>query len=188
MRIKKRFAGFLLLVICCILLLNIRSLGQLFFPVKYAEYINQYAVRYAVDPYLVMGIIKTESNFDETAVSHKNASGLMQIIEPTALWLAEKMELSDFTYEDITTPALNIEMGCYYMAYLLDLYDGNTETALAAYNAGAGNVNNWLADSTCSTDGKNLCYIPFPETRRYVNRVVVNRNIYTFLYDETQAE
>ena len=131
---------------------------------------------------MVISIIKAESNFDETAVSHKNASGLMQIIEPTALWLADRMGLSDFSYDQITEPELNIQMGCYYISYLLTLYDGNEKNALAAYNAGDGTVDRWLTNSEYSEDGVSLSQVPYPETRRYITKVMNNRRIYRLLY------
>ncbi|MGN1059823.1 MAG: lytic transglycosylase domain-containing protein, partial [Clostridia bacterium] len=151
-------------------------------------HIKKYAAAYEVDPYLIMSMIKTESNFDQDAVSHRQAAGLMQIIEPTALWLSDRMDLTDFQYEDITEPALNIQMGCYYIAYLLELYDGNVKNAVAAYNAGEGTVNRWLTDSACSKDGENLSYIPYPETRHYITQVINNQKIYRLLYKIRPAQ
>ncbi len=164
------------------LLLNATNIARFFYPVKYLDYVSEYATAYGVDPYLIMSIIKAESNFDQEAVSHKNATGLMQIIEPTANWLAKRMKLADFQYEDIADPELNIKMGCYYMEYLLSLYDGNVKNALAAYNAGEGTVNRWLADPESSKDGVTLSFIPYPETRRYIAKVTNNHRIYELLY------
>ncbi len=182
MKVKKRIT-ILIIALCLILLLaNLGSLTRLLYPAKYVDHIKKYAAQYEVDPYLIMSIIKTESNFQSDAVSNKNASGLMQIIEPTALWLADKMELQDFHYENITDPELNIQMGCYYIRYLLDIYEGNEENATAAYNAGEGTVNRWLADKEYSADGKNLYTIPYPETRHYINKLKNNRKMYQLLY------
>ena len=75
------------------------------------------------------------------------------------------------TYDyDIADPETSINFGCYYLRHLIDLYK-NTDTALAAYNAGMGNVNGWLEDKEYSDDGVTLKYIPFPETRSYVRKV-----------------
>ena len=109
-------------------------------------------------------------------------------MEPTAKWLAEKMELPDFDFADILNPEQNIDMGCYYMAYLLDLYGGNVENALAAYNAGEGTVNGWLQNPAYSQDGKTLKTIPFPETETYVARVLRNKKMYERLYEITPAD
>ncbi len=177
-KVKRR----ILLAALILLLLNLGNLGRMLYSVQYMDYIKQYAALYEVDPYLIMSMIKSESNFDENAVSHKEATGLMQITRPTALWLAERMALSDFRYEDITEPALNIQMGCYYVAYLLNLYEGNVKNMLAAYNAGAGTVDGWLGDADCSKDGKTLFYVPYPETRRYITQVTNHEKMYRLLY------
>ena len=178
----KKPAKLLTLFLLVVLVLNIGNIARVIYPVKYEEYIYQYANQYEIDPYLVMGMIKTESNFDESAISNKDAKGLMQIMEPTAMWLSGRMELENFSYDDIYRPELNIKMGCYYIAYLLSMYNGNTKTALAAYNAGFGNVDKWLHDETYSKDQINLLSIPFPETRRYVTKVVNNQKVYAALY------
>lgn len=178
----KKWIVWILPALLLVLVLNLGHLGRMLYPAKHTEYIRQYAKVYQVDPYLVMSIIKAESNFDAEAVSHKNAKGLMQIIQPTAEWLADRMELTDFSYESITEPALNIQMGCYYLSYLLEQYQGDLKNALAAYNAGTGNVNQWLRDPAYSKDGKTLSRIPFPETRRYITRVTNNLRMYKLLY------
>ncbi len=180
---KKRLISLVLVAILLITLLNTKNIARFFYPVKYENEITRSAQEYGIDPYLIMSIIKAESNFDETAVSHKNASGLMQIIEPTARWIAMRMDFEEFTYDNITDPELNIRMGCYYIAYLLDHYDGNVKNAVAAYNAGHGNVDRWLSEEGYPKDGLDFSQIPFPETRRYVTRVLNNQKIYQMLYD-----
>jgi len=72
-------------------------------------------------------------------------------------------------------------MGCFYLSYLIDHYK-NIETALAAYNAGMGNVSSWLEDKKYSKDGKTLTEIPYSETAKYVRRVRSLRKIYKILY------
>ena len=180
-KIKTRFY-LILFILMFLLILNIGNIIKMLYPVKHLDHIKTYATQYGVDPYLIMGIIKTESNFEADAVSHKNATGLMQIMEPTAKWLATKMELADFSYTDITDPALNIQMGCYYIHYLLEHYDGNTENALAAYNAGQGTVDKWLKNPEYSKNGDTLSLVPYPETRKYIQRVINNQKIYSRLY------
>ncbi len=181
---KKRikWGRLLILLIAIILILNLGNIARRIYPAKYIEHINKYSAMYQVDPYLIMSIIKAESNFDADAVSQKSATGLMQIIEPTAVWLAKRMDMTDFQYEDIKDPELNIQMGCYYVSYLLSLYGGNVGTALAAYNAGEGVVDNWLVNEEYSKDGKNLSYVPYPETRHYITKVNNNQKVYRALY------
>ncbi|MBE7048754.1 MAG: lytic transglycosylase domain-containing protein [Ruminococcaceae bacterium] len=170
-------------ILLIVLFVNIPNLARLIYPVQYIDHIKKQAEEYHVDPYLIMSMIKAESNFDKDAVSHRKATGLMQITEPTANWLAQRMGIEDFQYANITDPSINIEMGCYYMAYLLDLYQGDKKNALAAYNAGEGTVGQWLLDEACSKDGKTLTYVPYPETRHYIAQVSNNETIYRLLYN-----
>ena len=136
------------------------------YPVAYSEYIYKYADENQLDPYLVMAVIKVESNFVPEAHSGY-AGGLMQLTEETAQWNADEMGISYFDYMD---PETNIKLGCHYLNHLIQNYD-NIDTALAAYNGGMGNVAKWLSDSHYSDDGKTLKDIPFPETRNYVIKV-----------------
>ena len=78
-------------------------------------------------------------------------------------------------------PEINILIGCWYLNKLINQYD-NVETALAAYNAGSGNVSRWLADDEYSSDGIRLDYIPYKKTRNYVKKVQQAKKIYEYLY------
>lgn len=137
------------------------------YPIAYGDYILRYAGENDLDPFLVMAVIHIESNFVPEAQSHV-AYGLMQMTEETADWTARDMKIKgDY---DFTDPETSIMLGCHYLRHLIDIY-GNVDTALAAYNAGMGNINSWLKNPDCSKDGKTLYYIPFPETRSYVQKV-----------------
>ena len=169
-----------------IIILALGALGfatckNLFYPTEYENIIVKSANDNDLDPNLVMAIIKTESNFVVDAHSGK-ASGLMQITDDTALWIANErgMDIQDI---DLMDPEDNIQMGCYYLRYLIDYYEGNVDVALAAYNGGMGNVNKWLKDEEYSKDGKNLDYIPFTETREYVKRVKKEKKVYEKMSD-----
>jgi len=111
-------------------------------------------------------VIWTESKFDERAVSQKGAMGLMQIMPATGEWLAGKIG-EDFNEERLFCPEFNIRLGVFYLRYLLDKFECE-ERALAAYNAGEGNVRKW-------EDGE----IRFRETRDFVRRVRISRKIYS---------
>lgn len=178
----------LLIIVFIVFVFNITSIAKLFFPLKHSDYIIKYSQRYALDPYLVSAVIKTESNFDEGARSHKNAYGLMQITPDTAEWAAEKMNIKDFDVSMLNDPEFNIKMGCWYLNNLREEFDGNIDVALAAYNGGRGNVQKWLKSSDHSLDGKNLHYIPFKETDKYVKKVKVNYSIYKYLYDKSKSK
>lgn len=149
------------------------------FPLKYNDVIDKCADEYDISEELLMGVIYAESGFSPSAHSGK-ARGLMQITDETAKWIAEKLQLD---YYDTMTevPEINIKMGSYYLSYLINHYR-NVETALAAYNAGMGNVSEWLKDKRYSSDGITLKDIPYGETKRYVQRVKKLQIIYELLY------
>lgn len=168
---------FLAAVIICAVCLSVKSGKDLSmkikYPVEYSDYIVKYAQEYDLDPYLVIAVIKQESNFIPDAHS-KYAGGLMQLTEDTANDYAKKLGLSEYDYME---PETNIRLGCFVLSTLISKYQ-NIDTALAAYNAGGGNVDKWLASSEYSSDGKTLRKIPFNETRYYVEKV----NLYVDKY------
>ena len=142
------------------------------YKTPYSDLVTEYSLQYNIDKNLVYAIIKAESSFKEGAVSHKEALGLMQLMEPTASWIADKIDLDlSNGVVDIIRPKNNIKMGCYYISYLLKYYDGNITKMLCAYNAGIGNVSKWLKDDKFSKDGENIDTIPFNETKKYVEKV-----------------
>jgi len=151
-------------------------------PFKYEETIRNYAAEYQLDPLLVAAVINVESKFDPKAESAKGAKGLMQLLDDTALWGAGHIGLTTFEEEQLFTPEINIRIGCWYLARLLNQYDGNKTIALAAYNGGSGNVAKWLQDPQFSQDGKSLESIPFPETEAYVERVLKQHGSYREIY------
>lgn len=157
------------------------------YPLAYEELIYRYAQEYDLQPSLVAGVIHRESRFDPQAVSRADARGLMQVMPETGEWIANKLGIEDYSVEMLFDPEINIQMGCWYLRFLMDRFDGNIETVLAAYNAGHGRVSDWLEDSQYSSDG-NLTNIPIEETRTYVEKVLDAKEKYEELYhiDENQ--
>ena len=102
------------------------------YPYKYAEYVNEYSEEYELDPYLVLAIIKTESNFNKEAVSKKDAKGLMQIMDETGEWVAKQLNINYFMTSMMFDPELNIKMGCWYLKNLEEEFDENLDLILAA--------------------------------------------------------
>lgn len=176
-----------LFVVCMVALLSygVFTLAHRLYPVHHVKEITTYAAEYNLDKDLVYAMIKTESNFNHEAVSGKRATGLMQIMEPTGRWIAEQWG-EPFDVSSLSEPETNIRMGCFYIAYLMEMYQGNKKCALAAYNAGHANVDSWLKNKKYSKDGKNLLVIPFPETEKYVNQVIQNEKIYDYLYGDDE--
>lgn len=142
---------------------------RLVFQKKYDAIVEKYALEYDIPEELLYAVIKTESNFDPSAVSSADARGLMQITPETFEWLQYRMG-EQLPLTELFEPETNIRYGAFFLRYLLDEF-GSAETAAAAYNAGVNCVKNWLASPQYSSDGRNLSYIPYPETRYYVIKV-----------------
>lgn len=145
------------------------------FPLEYKEEIIAYSDEYGVSPSLVAAIIKAESNWQTDAVSSADAKGLMQLSDTTFNWIAQDNE-------DIFDPETNIRYGTFYFSKLFDTY-GDTDTALAAYNAGSGNVDRWLLDSRYSKNGNTIDSTPYGETNRYVKKINIYEKIYEWIYE-----
>ncbi len=152
------------------------------YPLKYQEFVQEYATMYSLEEPLVYSLIRTESKFDPYAVSRTDARGLMQIQSETALDCAKELQLQNFTVDTLFEPKINIQIGCYYFSKLLKRYHGNRNIAIAAYNGGPGNVEKWLKEKEYTDENGNLIHIPFPETRNYVKRVAQTYEIYCKLY------
>ena len=116
-----------------------------------ARWVRQLAPTYSLDPDLVLAIIQTESNFDPSARSHKNALGLMQLIPSTA---------ARFGVKDRADPLQNLHGGMAYMRWLLSFFDGDLRLSLAGYNAGERAVERYLGVP------------PYRETRQYIDKVL----------------
>lgn len=144
------------------------------FPMKYREEIINACEIFDVDEALVFSVINVESRFDQNAVSHRGAVGLMQIMPSTAEWLAGELNIDQY---DLKKPEDNIIFGVYYLSELCQRFE-KLETALAAYNAGPTNVSNWLKKEEYSSDGTTLKQIPFEETRNYIQKFQKNYRYY----------
>jgi len=151
-------------------------------PLKYREIIEKYSSEYGLDAYLIMAIIKVESNYNKDAVSHKGAKGLMQLTDQTAQWGAQKLGMDDYASDKVYDPETNIKIGCWYLNNLMKEFDNNLSLVLAAYNGGSGNVNKWLNDENLSKSGKTLDKIPFKETEQFIKKVMKEYHIYVKLY------
>jgi soluble lytic murein transglycosylase len=155
------------------------GLGRMAFPLRHTADLRAAAGRNQLDPALVAAVIYAESRFDDHVESRQGAVGLMQVLPSTAEEIARQSGGLTFTASDLDTPRVNILYGCYYLRRLLDRFGGSTVEALAAYNAGAANVEAWVG----SAGGElTVAQIPFVETRAYVSRVLELRHIYRHAY------
>ena len=153
---------------------------KLLYPRSYGELVEGEAAEFQLDPDLVYAVVRTESGFDPQARSSADAMGLMQLTEGTFQWIASLYPPEDPS-AGVYDPQANLHCGCALLRLLLDEY-GSLEVALAAYNAGMGNVSQWLQSGDFSHDGETLHTIPFPETDAYVKKVLRAYEIYQGLY------
>lgn len=138
-----------------------------FYPLEHAEAIRDAAVRHRVDPYLVAAVINVESDFRPDAGSHAGAIGLMQVMPSSADDMARwgRVDAEEYPVELLSEPRVNIEYGTAYLRYLVERYH-EIDPALAAYNAGMGNTDEWVAQGRDVRD-----FIDFPETHEYIQKV-----------------
>jgi soluble lytic murein transglycosylase len=144
------------------------------YPLEYEETIQAAAAEYAVEAALVAAVIRTESGFDPEVESSQGAYGLMQIQPETARFISERSGITG----DYRGPKTNIKMGTWYLNYLQYRYDGDERLALAAYNSGVNQVDEWIAEEGFDVGSD----IPFEETREYVEDVLKARDAYAELY------
>ena len=142
------------------------------YPLSYEASIRANAEERGLDPALLAAVVYVESRFDPNAHSEAGAIGLMQLLPETAEGIALRTGGSRFVIADLRDPDINIRYGSWYLDHLVDLY-GSTDLALAAYHAGQGNVDRWLASGAG---------IAFPETRDYVAEVGRVRRVYEDAY------
>ncbi|WP_018085848.1 lytic transglycosylase domain-containing protein [Desulfurispora thermophila] len=171
----------LLLILLALLIANRGHIARLLFPIPYSDLIHKYSVQHGVDPLLIAAMIKVESNFNPRAISPKGARGLMQLMPGTAVWIARHMPLTGYTPQCLNRPDCNIQLGTWYVHNLLLEFDHSTPLMLAAYNGGRGNVRQWL-DRHWDGSWQSALRIPFPETRRYVYRVLWHYKLYQLIY------
>ena len=156
------------------------------YPFPYRSTLESYSSRWKVDKFLAVAVMKVESNFSEEAHSQSGAVGLMQIMPETAAWIAYQLgESPEKVADDINNlrdPETNIRYGTWYLAELKAEFKGNDVLALAAYNAGRGNVREWMEQNHWNENFSHINKIPYAETRDYVKRVLHCREKYSELY------
>ena len=147
--------------------------ARLWYPLRYQTIVRTYAQQQRLDPALLAAVIETESKFDPNARSSAGAVGLMQLTPATAQGIALYTHGTKFVLSDLTNPDINVRYGTWYLRQLLNHYAGNERHALAAYNAGKGNVDSWIA----AHEG-----IQFAQTRAYVAKVESLKKLYRRVY------
>ncbi len=157
-----------------------RFLQRLLYPIYFAEVLFAEAEKYQLDPALLLAIIRQESLFERSAESTAGARGLMQVMPTTGEYVAERGSFGSYDPDQLWLPYLSLRYGAWYINQQLGIFDGNQFAALAAYNAGPGNVLEWIKVS----DDLDVFVeaIPYWESRTYIRNIYVNLAAYRRIY------
>lgn len=161
---------------------------RLAFPLPYRQSLEKYGRLRNLDPFVLAGLIRQESEFDRTAISRARAYGLMQVLPSTGRYLARKTRSGRFRSALLFRPDYNIRLGTYYFRQRLDELGGDVEAALAAYNGGKSRVDVWTTWGPFREPAEFIETIPFTETRTYVQVVLANAEVYRRLYGPKATE
>jgi soluble lytic murein transglycosylase len=181
---KKRFFALLLVGFILILFINSSFLGRKLYPIYYQQEIKQSAENHNIDPFLIAALIRVETNYQYHLESKKGAIGIMQLMPDTAMWIVESANFGPHSIDDLVNVDVNINLGAWYISWLTKHYNGNLLYAIAAYNAGQGNVNKWKQNEVWDGTEAGINQIPFGETRHYVQRVLYYYGKYQKLYNK----
>jgi soluble lytic murein transglycosylase len=147
------------------------------YQTPYREAIGAAVREMDLDEAWVFGLTRQESRFAADVISSAGAIGLMQLMAPTARWIAQQTHRTDYRITQLEQPEINARFGTYYLRHVLDRLDGLPVLATAAYNAGPGRAQSWRG--AAPLEGAIYAEtIPFNETRDYVKKVMANAMFY----------
>lgn len=179
MRYIKRYArGYLLMPIAS----APASFWKLAFPLPFRPGLERYTEQHSVDMYLMAALIRQESEFDPQAVSVTNARGLTQIEPSTGRDLAKRLRVT-YTLPKLFQPDYNLQLGTFYFSWLTKQLNGNTEAALASYNAGMTRAKTWLKWGEFREPAEFIETVPLTQTRDYIQSVLRNAAAYRKIYE-----
>ena len=183
MSFKKFFVIIFAVCLVCYFVISLPTTQRkILYPFPYREKVEKFSARYQVDSFLAVSVMKVESNFSENARSKSGAVGLMQIMPETADWIASCLDEPPPSLNKLHDSDTNIKYGIWYLSELEDEFFYNDILALAAYNAGRGNVQHWIEINGWQKNFSDVDAIPYTETRNYVKRVLQCREKYNELY------
>ena len=159
-----------------------RKFWDLLFPLPYRADLVRAARDRGLDPYLLAGLVRQESEFDPQALSHAKAYGLTQVRPATGRLFARQAGIQRFSTRVLFQPAANLNIGAAILRSMLDQHGGQLEQTLAAYNAGPNRAAEWLAWNTYREPAEFVESIPITETRDFVQAVLRNAEMYRRLY------
>jgi soluble lytic murein transglycosylase len=160
---------------------------RLAFPMPYRADLERYARQHDLDPFLLAALIRQESEFNPNAVSRARAIGLTQVMPATGRDLSRRIGIKRFRTSMLFTPAVNLQLGSYYLRMLLNSLNAQWEPVLASYNAGKSRVDRWLGWGSYGEPSEFIESIPIGVTRDYVMIIQRNADIYRRLYSGTAA-
>lgn len=167
---------------------NLLERSNQFLPGLYPDIQAWKPKRATVDYSLINAIIRQESAFNPSVKSSAGAMGLMQIMPGTAQHIRHKQGKRALPKSYVYKPEINVKLGQYYIGYLLEEFNGNLIYSIAAYNAGPGNVKKWLKRGLADNGPAAFVEsIPFPETKKYVKKVMSNYWVYRDKFDQSKS-
>lgn len=155
---------------------------KLNYPRPYQEIVAAAAETYSIDPLLIWAVMRVESSYETDALSLAGARGLLQLMPSTQEWISEQLK-QETQPGDAYVPEENINMGAWFLSYLLDYFEGDLELAIMAYNAGAASVEEWQADPMVNDRDDLIRWVWYGESREYLQRVSLAYSIYQELYE-----
>ena len=155
---------------------------RLSFPKGFEERVRFFSRKYSLDEFLVYSLIREESHFDKEAVSVSDARGLMQLLPSTALETAPKAGLSNFQASQLFSPDINLELGCYYLSWLLEIFEGDFAISLAGYNGGPTSAKTWHEKNETLDADEFIEEIPFEQSRNYAKKIIRSYVAYEAIY------
>ncbi|MDY7015451.1 MAG: lytic transglycosylase domain-containing protein, partial [Cyanobacteriota bacterium] len=158
---------------------------QALFPFPYEDLILKWSQARQLNPLLVVSLMRQESRFEKNIRSPVGATGLMQVMPATGEEVAGKINLQPYSLDD---PDDNIAIGTWYLDFTHREYSDNSLMAIASYNAGPGNVAQWLRRFKTQDPDWFVEQIPFGETRGYVESVFSNYWNYLRIYNPEIAQ
>ncbi len=160
-----------------------RDFWEGLYPLPWRDELQRRAAPHELDPYLVAGLIRQESEFNHQAVSRAGAMGLMQLMPATGRETFQRLGIPGFSRAKLHNPDVSMRLGTYHLKQTLSQFN-DVEVALAAYNAGPTRANEWITWGDFDEPAEFVETIPFTETRGYVQSVLRNRDMYERLYGE----
>ncbi len=160
---------------------------KLAFPLPYRADLERFALKNGLDPYLVAGLARQESEFNPNAISVASARGLTQIMPATGRELSRRLGIKPYSTSRLFQPLVNLQLGSFYLRSVVDSLDGRWEAALAAYNAGLSRAKLWSTWGEFREPAEFVETVPFTQTREYIQIVLRNANMYRQLYANSPA-